>query len=199
MLLNVIKHFYYTFVLYFTTDTYLKMNKLEAFEYVLFKLTNWYSVNTGSNQNDLSVLKVLKLLFFISAVDTTKDSENTLLDNVFSNFVAMPYGHVESDIYHAIKNQSFQNISISNSHSEILETFDVNTINPELKSKVDISIDKLQSINPHLIEYSSFDLVDLSHSWYSWQYYFNLAKNMGVHSIEIPTEAIKEEEKIYKL
>jgi len=70
-------------------------NKIDAFEYLVYQLQMWHEKESESNQNDLSVLKVLKLLFFVSAVDTKQDSENTLLDKVFTNFVAMPYGHVE--------------------------------------------------------------------------------------------------------
>lgn len=40
--------------------------KKQAFEYVLFKLVAWYKENNPSAcDNDISVLKALKLLFFV--------------------------------------------------------------------------------------------------------------------------------------
>ena len=100
-------------------------HKKQAFEYLVFKLVKWYKSNHNSNINDLSILKVLKLTFFVSAVGTTRDTKDTLLDNVFDNYFAMPYGHVESDIYNSIKLEEFINISINNSKTEILPSFNI--------------------------------------------------------------------------
>src|SRR5690606_6789434 len=119
--------------------------------------------------------------------------------NVFNNFVAMPYGHVESDIYENIKQKQIKNIIINNSHSKILDSFSIDSYSNELKNKIDDSFEMILKANPNLIKYSSFDLVDLSHSWYSWQYCFNKAKKENSYSKSIPTQLIKEEEKIYSL
>lgn len=174
--------------------------KKQAFEYVLYKLVLWYKdAYTSSNEtNDISVLKALKLLFFISAVDTTKDSHNTLLDDVFNNFVAMPYGHVESEVYSIIKKGELQGVSINNYRTEIT-AFNPEIVNVDLRHRIDSSINKLQNINFNLIKYSSFNLVDLSHTWYSWQYFYNIALNSHSKSYPIESEYIKSEEKIYSL
>lgn len=174
-------------------------NKIDAFEYLVYQLQLWHSKESDSNQNDLSVLKVLKLLFFVSAVDTKQDSKNTLLDNVFDNFVAMPYGHVESDVYRHIKQKSHANININNTCSIIKDSFNVENIDADIRSSIDNSLIKIKKINPNIIKYSSFDLVDLSHEWYSWQYFYNEAVSEGVFSKAIPVEEIKSEEKIYQL
>ena len=73
-------------------------NKLVTFEYVLYKLNEWYEEmnpdKKGTGENDLSILKAMKLLFFISGVDIA----NNLFDT-FNRFQAWQYGHVEADLY----------------------------------------------------------------------------------------------------
>lgn len=177
----------------------MNLPKISAFEYLLFKLVEWHKEVTGSDENDISVLKALKLLFFVSAVGTTKDSESTLMDDLFQNFVAMPYGHVESEIYDYIKNGSLSNVIIDNSTTIIKDSFDINNIDKEIRSRIDEALFKLKSINKDLIKYSSFDLVDLSHSWYSWQFNYREARNKGNKSQRIEVLDIMSEEKIYQL
>jgi len=174
-------------------------NKIDAFEYLVYQLQMWHEKESESNQNDLSVLKVLKLLFFVSAVDTKQDSENTLLDKVFTNFVAMPYGHVESDVYTNIKQKAHANIYINNTSSTIRKSFEIDNIDIDIRNSIDTSLTKIKKINPNIIKYSSFDLVDLSHTWYSWQYFYKEAVSEGVYSKSIPVDEIKSEEKIYQL
>ena len=175
-------------------------DKVAAFEYLLYKLLEWNGNSSKNNDNnDLSILKVLKLTFFVSAVGTNKDSKETLLDDTFNNYVAMPYGHVESDVYSNIKQQKLVNVKIDNKSSMLLNSFDISSYDPKLKKRIDASIDSLMRINYKLIKTTSFDLVDLSHSWYSWQKYFNKAKSTGVYSKPIPTQVIKQEDKIYQL
>ena len=172
--------------------------KIQAFEYLVSKLLEWYNDSSSNNGNDLSILKVLKLTFFTSAVGTNKDSNNTLLDTVFNNYVAMPYGHVESDIYRFIKTNRLVNIRIDNRQTVLLnDTLD--NLESSLKKEIDNSISLLKSINFDLINLSSFELVDLSHTWYSWQKYYSIAKEHHRNSESIPTDVIKSEDKIYQL
>lgn len=171
--------------------------KVLAFEYILFKLHQWYKQeNPHCTDNDLSTLKVLKLIFFVAAAGTTPNSQNTLLDDVFDNFVAMPYGPVESDIYDLIKANAFQNVRINNVYSEILN--DSIRCFDEHKSMIDSQINLLISINPDLVNRSPFELVELSHKWYSWKKNYNLAKSAGNYSGIIPIQEIKNEIKIYQ-
>lgn len=175
--------------------------KIQAFEYVLFKLDEWYKeINPSAKNNDISVLKALKLLFFVSAVGTVKDSKNTLLDSPFNNFVAMPYGHVESDIYAAIKSETqFQNVSINSEDTKLEDIESIINFKFESKRNVDNSIEKLKSINKNLVNLSSFELVELSHRWFSWQKNYQIAKESGRFSSPIETSEIKSEDKIYQL
>ncbi|CAA0143766.1 conserved hypothetical protein [Tenacibaculum maritimum] len=173
--------------------------KIQVFEYLVFRLLEWYNESSSGKGNDLSVLKVLKLTFFISAVGTNRDSDNTLLDNVFDNYVAMPYGHVESDIYTFIKSNKLVNTSINNRETNILDSMLIGDFDSSLRKQIDNSVSLLKSINYDLINLSSFELVDLSHTWYSWQKYYSIAKECQKNSEPIPTDVIKNEDKIYQL
>ena len=171
--------------------------KFKAFEYLLIKLVEWHNEACGNVKNDISLLKGMKLLFFVSAVDAKTDSKNTLLDTYFNKFVAMPYGHVESEIYASIKYANLENVIINSSSTEIIKK-DVE-LNESIKRMIDSSVLKLKSQNYNIIKMSAFELVELSHRWYSWKYYFAKARKSYISSIEIPNEVIKQEEKIFFL
>ena len=172
--------------------------KIPYVEYFTKLLVEWHQRKSDNEPNDLSILKVLKLLFFASAVNTKSDSENTLLDDVFDNFYAMPYGHVESDVYDIIRSGHLQNVEINNSHSNVLNP-EIQLPSEEFKNEVKRGILNLEKSNPNIILASSFKLVELSHSWYSWQYNYSLAKKEGLNSRRIPIEQIKQEEKIFMI
>lgn len=174
-------------------------DKVQGFEYLIFKLNEWHEEVTNKNTNDIGVLKSLKLLFFVSAVNSSVDNDNTLIDNLFDKFVAMPYGHVESDVYDNLKNNSHINIDIDRHSSSIKESFDPHVLNLELRDSINSSIEEIRRINNDLITYPTFDLVDLSHKWFSWKTYFNKAKEKGLYSVEIPASIIKNEEKFFIL
>jgi len=97
--------------------TTLTQEQLLAFEYIVMGLVQWWIDSNPDKDfekdNDLSMLKVLKLHFFVCAVDTTKNKEAPLLD-LFS-FTAMPYGHVCKEIYDYIRRKGeFDNFILSN-------------------------------------------------------------------------------------
>lgn len=173
--------------------------KIQGFEYLLFKLNEWHKTVTGEDSNDIGVLKSLKLLFFVSAVNSSVENDKSLIDNLFDNFVAMPYGHVESDVYNDLKNDSHSNINITRYSSSIKESFDKNLLTKELRDSIDSSIEKLRQINNNLVACPTFDLVDLSHRWFSWKTYFKMAKENGLYSMAIPGSIIKNEEKFFIL
>ena len=54
------------------------LTKIAAFEYVVYKLNEWYKENNPTQENDLSILKAMKLLFFVSGVD--------IANNLFDTF-----------------------------------------------------------------------------------------------------------------
>ncbi|QSB27685.1 hypothetical protein [Flavobacterium sp. CLA17] len=174
------------------------MDKNQAFEYYVVKLLEWYYEIAGNNgNNDLSTLKVLKLLFFGSAISAEETGIDTLLDGPFNTFYAMPYGHVESEIYDSIRRKEFHNLTINNSSSNI----DLTLIFPEgeIKNQINVAIQKLKEANSKLILMTPFELVELSHRWYSWQFYFNKAQRNGSYSELIPAQMIKLEQKFFSL
>ena len=180
--------------------------KLIYFEYVVKKLLGWYNEQSRDTQNnDLNILKVLKLLFFVSSARSEEIGDNNILDNVFNNYIAMPYGHVEGDIYNAlvlnrgsltyyfIDNYSTKeqpNVNIAELDNSLLVTY---------RTEIDLSVEYLKSRNRNLILMKAFDLVDLSHSWYSWRKNFEEAKLRNKLSQTIPVEDIKKEAKLYSL
>lgn len=176
------------------------------FEYVIKKLLEWYSENGGNQaSNDFSILKTLKLLFFVSASNGSKGKRSFLLDEVFNNFTAMPYGHVESDIYQNIRQSSgvLQFYTINNSKTVVNPEKNpeliANLIEIDIKNEIDSSINTLKQNNFRLVSMPPFDLVNLSHAWYSWQHFYSLAERSHSRSHNIPADYIKQEDKIFSL
>jgi len=143
------------------------MNKIEATKYILLQLCNWYyelnPEKKESGENDLSILKTLKLIFLLS---TIKDSNNeSLLDKNFE-FEAWPLGPVENRIYtnrsELFFNDNFRSIDFSSlkDHNFNLEKHEFSF----LKNLIDLL--KIKNIN--LINYSASDLVDITHKYSSW-------------------------------
>ena len=182
------------------------MEKKEAFEYVLFKLTEWFKTThkLGNNMdfnssNDLSKLKIIKLHFFISAVNS---KNNTLLE-LFNNFYAMPYGHVESDIYKEINvlerfTVSANSLNIKENYIETISNSFPN-LDADTKAAVDTAVMVLEKENSDIINLSALDLVDISHTYFSWKYMFNIARVNDRYSEYIPTQLIKDETKYFSL
>jgi uncharacterized phage-associated protein len=180
------------------------------FEYVLFKLGIWYADLIKTEENDFSVLKSLKLLFFVSSCNAKSKEKNILLDSVFDNFYAMPYGHVESDVYNAIRQDELAFYSIntrkatprSEKQIDVIEfnsTFSKlfkSEINSEILTKIDESINFLKDRNAQFVSYSAFELVELSHLYTSWDRNY---KKGAANSILISVEEIKSEMKIFSL
>lgn len=172
--------------------------KTLAFEYLVYQLLDWYKEAFGNvEENDLSTLKVLKLLFFVTAISSKNDSES-LLEIPFNNFYAMPLGHVEGDVYSDIKKNATKKVIIDKERTVILDS-DFSNLDQQIQKKIDTAVKDLKLENFELIKLSSFDLVELSHSWYSWKYYFKKANSIGLYSFPIPTKVIFEEDKIFSI
>lgn len=180
--------------------------KLEAFEYMLFRLVEWYKENNSlvtdydfSTDNDFSKLKVIKLHFFATAINA---NSNSLL-GVFNYFHAMPYGHVESQVYENIN--SLERYIISNDslnikplyYNNLSESFSL--VSTSIKEEIDFSVHLLRQRNPTFVNYTAFQLVELSHSWFSWKSMFNFARANGRYSEFIPSEVIQEENKFFSI
>jgi uncharacterized phage-associated protein len=179
--------------------------KLLYFEYTIKSLLRWYEeLGLQGDQNNFSVLKSLKLLFFVSAAKSESSKKSLLLEDVFDEFYALPYGHVESSVYKEIKvlDGNLNYYQINNSRVSCLDNADLKVfedLNTEITEEIDASIQYLKDTNKYLVRMSPFDLVNLSHAWYSWQKYYQLAKDSGSLSSKIPFEIIKSEDKLFKL
>jgi len=144
--------------------------KYLCFEYLLYQLISWYNEYKPTDSEYLSFtrLKVLKLLFFVSAIRVNEDD---LLD-IFDNFWAMQHGPVESDIYNAMMQNRFEFYSFKNRSISNKKIFEYNKVCKEigeLKAKLDASINQLKLINPNMVLMTAFELVELSHRWRSWK------------------------------
>ena len=178
--------------------------KKQAFEYFVYQLQKWYMEKYASfENNDFSILKVLKLLFFCSAIEAEKDKDDTLLDLAFDNFYAMPYGHVESDVYNAIRGGELSFFRIDRDQTILtpsnIDDNNFSDLSNDIKTKIDSSFKKLLEKNEKVLEMLPLDLVLLSHNWYSWRYFYNKAKEKGVYSEKIPNSVIKLENKVLYL
>lgn len=160
------------------------------FTYLVTRLVAWSDeVNPADRHESLTKLKLIKLLFFAAAADKSS-GDNSLLA-VFNNFYAMPYGHVESEIYNRIVQEGINNYSFA-------VGCDIN-IDAADKALIDSAINNLKASNKNLIKYTANELVDLSHEWYSWKFTYNLARSLGKYSMKIPVDVIKKERKFYSL
>lgn len=167
--------------------------KNQIFEYFIFK--SLIHLRDNNRPNDLSILKCIKLLFFFSTVEN--EDGISLLDN-FDNVYAMPLGHVEQDIYRRMKENGFDNFSFTKQQTTLKrQSIHSNTFDSDIINIVDSGFNKLLQLNPNILFMPAYDLVELSHQWFSWRYYFDQAKSQNKLSIRIPLEVIRNEYKIY--
>ncbi|WP_164111686.1 MULTISPECIES: hypothetical protein [Sphingobacterium] len=167
--------------------------KNQIFEYFIFKTL--VHLRDNGRSNDLSILKCVKLLFFFSTVED--DEGNSLIDH-FNNVYAMPLGHVEKDIYTWMKANSFDNFLFTKQQTTLKrQTILSSSFDQTVVSIVDPKFELLLKKNPEILFMPAYDLVELSHQWFSWRYYFNQAKSQNKLSMKIPTQVIKNEYKVY--
>ena len=182
-----------------------EQKKIEAFEYLLFELVNWFmnkknisNYEDFNKNNDLNKLKVIKLHFFVTAINS---NNNNLLE-VFNKFCAMPYGHVESDIYNSLGKLNFFTVDVKKLIINDLNTIDSNcfkNVEEIIKNQIKESIEKLKITNPNIINYNALDLVELSHTWFSWKSMISFARSNNRNSELIPSNIIKDEIKNFEL
>lgn len=173
-------------------------SKVQYFEYIIFKLFNWSKERYLGQLNDFSVLKTMKLLFFVTAAKASKE-EAILLDEVFDNFYAMPFGPVESDVYDIVRKKHglLEFYQIDNISTSQVSEPDFSNLNKRYTSAIDSSVELLLSSYPDLFDLGAFELVDLSHMWRSWKVTFKEAQNTGRLSKYIENDLIKSDDKIF--
>lgn len=137
----------------------------------------------------ISKLKVFKLLFFTVAID---GKDWTLLDEVFDNFYALPYGPVESDIYDNLN--LLQNYQLQGNNLTLKDSVDFLYSNCEshYKNLIKSSVDKLGESYPQLLSMSAIELVELSHKSDCWQIAISQANAIGSSSRKMTNSLIKQ-------
>lgn len=164
--------------------------KKMCFEYIIDK----FSQHTGGDITSFSKLKILKLLFFVSAVSYKDDTKHSLLD-IFDEFVAMPYGPVESCIYNHLHELS--KYKITSKECSIKNTCET-SITTEDISLIDDAVESLLAKNSQILGYTAFQLVDLSHKWSCWKICFDLARKHNRSSLPMPVQMIKNSVRYYQ-
>lgn len=181
------------------------MTKQELFEYSIYKLADLFLSKNPSvdrnffyfGNNNFSKLKIIKLHFFLCA-------SNVVLFDKFTDFHAMPYGHVEGSLLRLINSDRLLRFHISD-HSIALKTnYDAEQLEDSFQldsdsEAIDIAINNLNDYSPSIINYSASQLVSLSHTWFSWKATYSQARESGIFSKKISKDILKNESKNFML
>jgi uncharacterized phage-associated protein len=178
-------------------------NKTEYFEYFLLKVFSTKKESFNYIQNDFSILKSQKLLFLLTAVNSRLGGENILIEKVFNNFVAMPYGPVEIDIYNSMKDDELKIFEINSRGLKLKEgaiiPVDFPTLNLDLTSEIDNSVDELLNKNSKIFSLNATTLVEITHLYNSWKIKYSEARRSGAFKEVIPKELIIADNKYFHL
>jgi uncharacterized phage-associated protein len=170
------------------------LTKQMAFEFFCHQIYAWYTSNRETEKNDLSVLKVMKLLFFISAF---KREDNSDLLDIFNNFQAMTYGPVELDIYNDLPQiNSKSSISINREFLTLKDGDIQDSDGTELDS-VNKSIYEFRTRFPEFVTLEAFKLVDISHRWSCWARSYDTATLEGRGLWPIDVQSIREDKQYF--
>jgi len=173
--------------------------KHQLFTYFLYKIADWYRQDGLKDQNDVSVLKALKLLFLTVSAETLNHDDPeadraNLLFNYFNDFRAFPLGHVELDIYKSLTHSKGETDYYKiNNESLIFKTVIGELGENPLYAKIDQAINQLRDKNPKIINYTAYQLVELTHKWDSWKFFYTDGK-----SERIPVEVMITEPKVFR-
>lgn len=186
------------------TAKFTKEIKINTFAYIVKSLEDKFGIDKIST---ISHLAILKLLFFIATLGSSKvkkivdlddleDDESCDLLDIFDEFCAMPYGPVESDIYNAILNKSipvytFTRKGCSSNNNSLPE------IEEKIANRVKEAIKRLDLINDKIYNCSPFELVEITHKWSCWKVVYKRARNNYSNSARIPIELIEISSKYY--
>ena len=180
----------------------MKDDKILLFEYLVYRLIEWYKDVVSDSHyinKHFSRLTALKLLFFVSTIKDTENGNKDLLD-VFNKFYAMQYGPVEIDIYTAIV-EGKTKLYTFGVHELIVNSQD-NTIfdllNSQDKIRIDRAIMLLKNRNPNIISYPASILIDISHKWAAWQNAMSIASMLGRRCEDMPIKSIRENRQFYE-
>lgn len=178
--------------------------KILAFEYLVYRLIEWYNTTVSSTNvipPNFSRLSVLKFLFLTAAVkdETISDVNHQDLLGTFNKFCAMQYGPVEIDVYSAIVNDTTQVYRFGNKSIEVkISTYDIfNNLPETFRASIERAIRILGNKNPKIICYNATQLVNITHKWQSWQNAMWLAEIDGNRQSPMPIESIRKDAQYY--
>lgn len=166
----------------------MNKEKEEIIEYLMCKFSEWHKEETGKEDDNFHTLKFTTLMYLTIISDINKHSENSLLDDVFTELWAEPYGVVDREVKAYLR------------ASDKLEEGVIKRVNPDAvcnDERVLKSLEKIKKINSKLITYSSWDLMRIVQKTYAWIFYMNKARKKDEYSSLIPKEIIKNEERFY--
>lgn len=171
---------------------WINKRKRQAIHYILYKFLEWWEKN-GNNktENDISTLKFLHLVYQVSVIWGNRNEKYYLIDNVFNNFYAQPYGIIEEDVEKYITSSGLTTAKTAKLIAKPI-------IDNDLKYHIDNSINELYRINRSLINYSSFDFIEMSQRTYTWGSTYNIAKKLKTFSQKINLTLLKNETHIFE-
>lgn len=179
-----------------------KTKKILLFEYLVYRLIEWYkdyASNQQSINNHFSRLTTLKLLFFVSTIKDAENENRDLLD-IFDSFCAMQYGPVEIDIYTAIVNGE-TTLYTFGVHELVQTTQDYSifdSLDLQCKRRIEKAILLLKEKNPKIVSYPASLLIDISHKWDAWQDAMSIASMLGRRSENMSINSIRENRQFYE-
>ncbi len=131
-----------------------------------------------TQNNDLSILKVLKLQFLATAAQIIKTKNTDILDK-FGQFKALPYGPVDVVLYNLLRNDRLTNLSAGVHNLQITNIIDENVLAAEERELINSSISIMMGYNPELINLEAKHLVKLTHRWPEWDKPYSFAESLG--------------------
>lgn len=164
---------------------WIDKRKRQAIHYILWKCLEWIEeLGEDKEQNDISVLKFLHFVFIISSADSEKDEKSILLEDIFTDFHAQPYGTIERTVKEYLM---YKNL-ISDHRAKVIEKPKVDF---DLRLDIDFRFECVKRINNNMIKLPAFDLVDKNRKNWCWQITYNKGLKKNTLNEKIPMELIK--------
>ncbi len=165
--------------------------KKQLFEYVVFKLDQWYRETNYGKPLQITKLRLQKVLFLLCAVNATKANKGLL--TVFNNFVALPYGPVEMDIYEVMNGANqFKYLSFVGNDCKLVNMSEgsFTGIDASYRVMIDAAVKSLRAKKRNYLTMPIFDLVELTHQWSVWQTAQLMAGILGRKSEDMSADDI---------
>lgn len=183
----------------------MEVDKIEAFDYMLHLFEEWRDNHETIKGKPFPKLTAMKLLFLAAA--PKEEGGDDLLD-IFDNFYAVPYGPVEIDVYNAIQENKLPSYTVNYRHIErkVDELYKPrNTTvwtgreHGDLYNRIRDAVNDLREKNEKLVLLNAFELVEITHRWFSWNRAMDFAEFMGQMSAKMSIDSIRDSSKIFDL